>query len=270
MLIEKKARVYSSIVVPDGFTVSSGRTYNPNYELPITYDTSRHRFIKEKIMMSVLVACKATIFYADLDSETDMVWASEQYINLFNPNSNMKFGLSKYDDNAYPVRFVMVAKNNLKYITELKNAKPLIEFNKMLLRKRDAVMKIIERKMFFSRLENQNTLFLNEKLFSAIDRKFSNTIRKVLQLKSKYNSVEGYNVNTHNDSKLLRVLDIDSSKINYKGRTLFNVIEEISEKNGMLYHVNVRPDFNPTSNYNSYSEKEIADILQLFSLAYVK
>jgi hypothetical protein len=164
----------------------------------------------------------------------------------------------------------MVAKNNLKYITELKNAKPLIEFNKMLLRKRDAVMKTIERKMFYSRLENQNTLFLNENLFSAIDKDFTKTIRKVLQLKSNYNSVKVYNVDTNNDSKLLRVLDIDSSKINYKGGVLFNVIEETTEKNGMLRHVNIRADFNPNSKYNSYSEKEISDILQLFSLAYVK
>lgn len=269
-LVEKKAKRYSSIVVPDGFTVSSGRTYNPNHELPITYASSRYGFTKEKVKMSVIVNCKATIFYGDLDSETEMQWASDQYKSLFLPKANNKFSLGYYDDNAFPVRFVMVAKNNLKYITELKNVKPLIEFNKMLIRKRDAVMKTIEREMFFTRLNNQNTLFMNENLFSAIDKDFTKTIKKVLALKATYNGVKSYSVDTQNGSKLLRVLDIDRSKIKYKGGDLFNVIEETTEKNGMLRHVNVRADFNPSSKYNSYSEKEIADILQLFSLAYVK
>lgn len=268
-LVEKRAKRYSSITVPADFRVSSGKTYNPNYELPIKYNDS-YGFNKDKVKMSALENCKATIFYADLDSYHQMSWALNVYRKLFNPKSNNKFSVAYYDSDAYPVRFIMVAKSNIKYIAELKNAKPLVEFNKLLMRKRQNVMNAIEKKQFMDRYNSQSKLFINLNLFKCVDSNYAKVLTNLAKLKSKYDGIRSYDMDTDNGSTLLRILDIDSSKINYKGSELFEKIEETTEKNGMLKYVRIHEDFNPNSKYSGYNEKEIADILQLLSVAYVK
>jgi hypothetical protein len=268
-LVEKKAKKYSSIVVPDDFRVSSGRSYNPNYELPIRYNT-KYGFGKDKVKMSALENCKATIFYGDLDTEYEMKWASEVYRKLFAPRSNNKFSVAYYDDEAFPVRFIMVARTNVKYIAELKNAKPLVEFTKMLMRKRESVMKAIEKKKFMDRYTSQSSLFMNLNLFKEIDSKYAKVLTSLAKLKSYYDGIKRYDINTDDGSKLLRVLDIDSAKINYKGSELFDKIEETTQKNGMLKYVRINDHFNPKDKFSGYSEKEIDDIMQLLYVAYVK
>ena len=267
-LVEKKTKKYSSVIVPDGFTTSKPKGYNPNFELPVTYD-SRYGFSKEKLTLSSIEKSKATIYYGDLQDESEMQWASSNYINLFKPKSDSKFSFA-YSDNAHPIKFIMVARSNVKYIAELKNTKPIAEFKKLLVRKRDSVMKFIKRKDFFERYNTLNALFINVKLFSTLDSDYAKTLDKFLALKKNYELIPQYSITVNSDSKLLVSLDIDPSAVKYSGSELFDEIEAKTAKNGMLHFVKINNDFNPNNKISGYSNEESENIMQLLKLAYVK
>lgn len=268
-LVEKNVKKYESITVPDGFKVNSGRTYDPNYELPVTFD-GKHNFNKERMKMSGLENTKATLYYGDLSDESMMQQYSALYRAFFVPKYEFKFRIGDGDYRGFPIRFIMVSKSNLRYITELKNAKPMIEFEKVLVRKREAVIKQIEKEMFLSRYNMQNELFMNEKVFSAVDKDYAKKVKALKDMYKSYAKVATYNVTTSKDNLLLSILKIDRSQVNYKGHDLFAAIETTTEKNGMLAYVRIHKNFDPTDKKSHYGEKEIDNILQLFKLAYVK
>lgn len=266
-LVESKTKKYSSIVVPVGFTVSSGKTYNPNQELPVTIDT-KYGFAKERIKIADLVKSKATIYYGDLDMSSAIHLAAHQYEKLFNPQRNDKFSVTYSDYNAFPIRFIMVSKSNLKYITDIKNLKPISEFNAVLMRKRDTVIKFLEKKMFMERYEKLNSLFLNAELFNHVDKVFAKKITALKNLKSKYDHIRNITLNLDLDSPTIEMMKINLDTINYTGHDLFASIEKATEKNGMLAYVNVSSNFNPADKY--VDKKDSENILKLLSLAYVK
>lgn len=265
-LVEKLVKRYSSITVPDGFTVSSGRSYNPNQEIPLTFDT-KYGFTKERIKMADLQKCKATLYYGELCDEDQMHYLKNAYEKLFEPKSEGKFSLGYYDQ-AYPVRFVMTAKNNLKYISELTNAKPFTEFHKVLVRKREAVVKSIEAIKFRDHYNTLSKLFMNHSLFNVIDSEYAKTVAELLNLNVKYDRVKKFGVDVHEGSRLLQILDISREAIEYNGVDLMEIVEKTTEKNGMLRYVRIYDSFDPTSKY--HSKEEIDNILQLLTLAYVK
>lgn len=264
-LVEGKVKTYASVTVPDGFTVSSGRTYDPNYELPVTFD-QKYGFDKDRLKMSTLENSKATLYYGDLDDHSMMVMYSDYYRALFQPESHSKFNLCNWDSTAYPIRFVMVSKSNLKYITQLKNAKPYKEFHKVLLRKKDAVAKQIEKNMFNERYQALSELFLNEALFNVVDKTYAKKVGKLVDLKKKYAGFKHYSINT---DSVATFMGVDKAKIDYTGHDLFSTVETTTEKNGMLKFVRVSNNFNPNAE-NGYNKKEIGDIVKLLKMAYVK
>jgi hypothetical protein len=268
-LIEGQAKTYASVTVPDGFTVSSAKGYDPNQELPVTYN-SKYGFDKERIKIQKLVECKSTLYYGDLDDQSIMSAYDNLYRTLFSPKEDQKkFGLLNWDACAFPIRFIMVSKSNMKFITQLKNVKPYNEFSKVLSRKREAIIKQIEKQMFEQRYQRQSELFLNDKLFNVIDKTYAKKVTELKALRKKYDAVKVYSVSTTKDSSLVSWMNIDFDSITYKGHDLFAAVEKATEKNGMLDYVKIRRDFDPTD-VNEHGEKEIANILKLLKLAYVK
>jgi hypothetical protein len=265
-LVECNVKKYASITVPDGFKVISN-TYDPNYEIPVSYN-SKYGFTKERIKMSALQTSKATLYYSDITNEDQMEIYKKTYEALFKPEDESMFRLVYNDYRGYPIRFIMVSKSNLKYIKELKNAKPIIEFEKVLMRKRDVVMKQIERNMFLNRFNDQNELFLNHKLFGVVDTDYAKKLIKLKALYKKYYAVKTHDITVDENSLLLKFMKIDYSRINYNGHELFAAVEKTSEKNSMLGYVRIDDDFDP--NNKDYTEKEITDILKLIKLVYVK
>lgn len=265
-LVECNVKKYASITVPDGFKVISN-TYDPNYELPVSYN-AKYGFTKERIKMSALQTSKATLYYSDITNEDQMQIYVKAYEALFKPEDESMFRLGYNDYRGYPIRFIMVSKSNLKYIKELKNAKPMIEFEKVLMRKRDVVMKQIERNMFLTRFNDQNELFLNHKLFGVVDTDYAKKLIKLKALYGKYYAVKTHDITVDENSLLLKFMKIDYSRINYNGHELFAAVEKTSEKNSMLGYVRIHDDFDP--NNKDYTEKEISDILKLIKLVYVK
>lgn len=265
-LVESNVKKYASITVPDGFKVISN-TYDPNYEIPVTYN-SKYGFTKQRIKMSALQTSKATLYYSDITNEDQMQIYVKAYEALFKPKDEFMFRLGDNDYRGYPIRFIMVSKSNLKYVKELKNAKPMIEFEKVLMRKRDVVMKQIEKNMFITRFNKQNELFLNHKLFAVVDNDYAKNLIKLKALYKKYYAVKTHDIAVDKNSLLLKFMKIDYSKINYNGHELFAAVEKTAEKNSMLGYVRINDDFDPNS--KDYSEKEISDILKLIKLVYVK
>jgi len=268
-MVERLAKKYASITVPDGFVATQSR-YNPNYELPVTYD-GRYGFDKTRLKLAEIAASKATIFYTDTDGEGSMKWAQNQYETLFKPESDKRFVLFNSDYHSKPVRFIMVSKTNLKFIQELPNVKPLTEFNKMLLRKRGEVIKYIEKRKFSERYGNQHSLFLNEPLFRTLDTAYSQVLSKLNKNATYYNGVPNYSLNIDPEfSPLLKVMNIKYDTVQYAGADLLDKVEQKIVKNGKLKFVRINNDFDPSDKNSHYGTEDIDNILQLLKAVYVK
>jgi hypothetical protein len=109
---------------------------------------------------------------------------------------------------------------------------------------------------------------MNKNLFTQIDPAYAKVIGELKSLKKQYEGVKKYDVYFSEGSTLVTVLKIDLKKITFKGTKQMDVVHVKTEKNAMLKYVKISDDFNPTNDY--YTEKEIADIMQLLKLVYVK
>jgi len=268
-LVEGITKTYASITVPAGFVVTQSR-YNPNYEIPVTFD-GKYGFDKMRIKLAEIAASKATIFYTDTDGEGQMKWAQNQYQELFKPTVNKHFVLFNADYNGLPVRFIMVSKSNMKFIEELPNVKPLSDFNKMLFRKRNEVIKYIEKKKFSERFEAQHSLFLNEPLFRKLDNGYVQILKKLFKVNDYYQAVPYYSISIDPEySTLLQTLNIKMDSIQYKGSELLDKVEQKIAKNGKLKFVRISDTFDPTDANGNYSPEDVDNILQLLNAVYVK
>lgn len=266
-LVEGRCKKYSSITVPEGFTVSQSK-YDPNFELPLAFN-GRYSWDRQRYKLSDLQSTKATFYYGTSDDEGYIKEYDLLYEKLFNPQATKQFAIEQRGYNTgNSVNFVMIAKSNVKYISELKNFKPVREASKLFQRKRESVLKYIEMKKFMENYNALSDLFMNKNLFTQIDPAYAKVIGELKSLRKQYEGVKKYDVYFSEGSTLVTVLNINLKKITFKGTKQMDVVREKTEKNGMLKYVNISDDFNPTNDY--YTEKEIADIMQLLKLAYVK
>jgi hypothetical protein len=268
-LVEAKTKKYSSVVVPTGFTVTS--KYDPLYELPISF-VGNYGWDRQRHLMTDLESTKATFYYGTSDDETYIREYDRIYDKLFNPQNTRKFAIKSGQYNVgQPIHFVMIAKSNLKYIAELKNFKPVKTAAKLFYRKRETVLKHIEMKMFMNQFDDLSDLFMNHRLFNVIDSPYAKTIIELKAIKKKYDLVSSNKMELQfgEGTVLNQLLCIDLKKIKFNGIKHMDVVREKTEKNGMLKHVSISSDFDP-ADIDYYGEKEIADIIQLLKLAYVK
>jgi hypothetical protein len=264
-LVEGRSKRYSSITVPTGFTVSQTK-YDPNYELVVghvtKYNTDR---LRHKI--TDLESCKATFFYGTADDEEVLKEYKALYECIFNASETRKFAIGN-SYGGYPVRFVVMAKSNIKYIAEMKNFKPLSEAVLMFQRKREKVVHHIEKTKFTSAYGSLNHLFLNEKLFSVIDSKYSKVIIELKKLYKTYNSGQKMSLYYGDGSFAKKVFKIKEDQVKFQGENLIKIVSEKAVKNGLMKFVSVSNDFDPKNSH--YSEKDSADVMQLLDLIYVK
>jgi hypothetical protein len=262
-LVEGKAKKYASITVPAGFTVT--KTSNPNHEMSMT-KCGRYTY-KEKYKLSDIEDSNVTFYYGSTEDEGELREMGHIYERLFNPKRTKKFAVGgEYE--GEPLRFVMIAKSNLRYVTDVKNMKPFAEAKKMFLRKRDKVMGMLEMRKFVARYNELNSLFLNKHIFASVDSEYAKVLVELNKIRVMYDKMDRYEINIGDDSPVLKLLGIDAQKITFKGEKLIKIVEETSAKNGMLQYVRIDEDFDPRD--NAYSKKEISDIMQLLRLAYVK
>lgn len=264
-LVEARAKKYSSVTVPEGFTVTR-TSYDPKFELSIAF-VNRDGWARERYMLSDLNNSKTTFYYGTSEDEYHIKEYHNLYEKLFKHDTRITFGI-KSGEYLHPINFVMIAKSNVKFISELKNFKPIADAKKLFLRKRESMLKYIEMKKFNEKYNALSNLFMNRNLFIEIDPIYTKVIDELKTLKKQYDAVERYDVYFSEGSFSLSVLNIDLKTITFKGTELMDVVREKTEKNGMLKHVAINDDFNPKNGY--YNQKEIADIMQLLNLAYVK
>lgn len=263
-LVEKHTKRYAAVTVPDDFKATEGQ-YDPNFELPVGYSRGEYGFGKQRIKLAELAQSKAQIYYGDVSMEHEIQWMSNTYYQLFSPTNNGMFRLYNYDNSySYPIRFITVAKNNLKYIKQLEmaNMHPANEFYKLLNRKRGMVEKTVMKDMFKERYNGLNRLFLNEKIFATLDKSMVNSITKLNKQYRSYTNKDNVNY----DSKLLGLLNIDKEKMTLTNLTEFMKVEQQTEKNPMFSYVSISDDYNPARG----GEKDNKIIMQLLSTIYVK
>jgi len=263
-IVEKHVKRYAAVVVPTGFKATEAQ-YDPNFELPVGYSRGEYGFGKQRIKLAELAQSKAQIFYGDTSMEHEIQWMSNTYYQLFSPTNNGMFRLYNYDNSySYPIRFITVAKNNLKYIKqlEMKNMRPANEFYKLLNRKRGMVEKAVLKDLFTDRYNSLNRLFLNDKIFATLDKSMLNSITKLNKQYRSYTNKDNVNY----DSKLLGLLNIDKEKMTLPLVNEFMKVEQQTEKNPMFNYVSISDDYNPARG----GEKDNKTIMQLLSTIYVK
>lgn len=262
-IVEKHVKRYAVVTVPDGFKATEAQ-YDPNFELPVGYSRGEYAFGKQRIKLSELALSKAQIYYGDSSMEHDLQWAANKYFQLFAPTSNNMFKLYNYDNYSSPIRFITVAKNNMKYIKqlEMQNMRPISEFYKMLNRKRGMVERSVMMDMFKERYTSLNRLFLNDKIFASLDKSMLNSITKLNSQYRSYSKKDDVNY----DDQLLGLLKIEKEKMTIPHLTEFMKVEQQTERNPMFEYVSISNDYNPA--HGGKEENKI--IMQLLSTIYVK
>ena len=264
-LIESKTKDYSSIVVPDGFTVSQTK-YDPNYEVVVgfvsTYGVDR---IRHKI--TELENCKARFYYGTTDDENLLKEYKGLYDILFNATETKKFAIGN-SYGGYPVRFVAMAKGNVKYVKEMKNFKPVSEALLLFQRKRNKVLNHIEKTKFMADYDKLNRLFLNENLFTNIDAKFAKIIVELKKIWKKYNSSPKMSLYYSHGSIAKKVFALKEDQVNFQGENLIKIVIEKTEKNHMMKFISITDNFNPQK--SNYNDEDTANLMQLLDLIYVK
>jgi hypothetical protein len=269
-LVENLVDKYADVTVPNDFK-AIGAKYNPNQELPLTFNynsrTGYSYFDKGRITMANLADSKATIYYGTYDDEAQIRQADFLYQYLFKGvKEDTKFKIRTHEEHCKPVRFIVVSKTNLKYILELKNTKHISEFNKVAIRKRDKAIKMIQINKFHDRRERINPLFLNLKLFNYLDKKYAKLIQNFNKIEKTYEKLREDNFEL---TPIINYFKLDVDTIPCPAIDLFEKIEEKTAKNGMFKYIKIGSALEDDDDY-SYDKKEIKEILELLYVVYVK
>lgn len=264
-LIEARVKKYSSITVPEGFTVTQSK-YDPNYELPVTF-ISRYGHDRYRHKLTNLEETKATFYYGTGDDENLLLEYRELYDTVYDHNETKKSSINGYRA-GYPVRFVQIAKSNIKYISDFKNFKPIDEAKNLFHRKRESIIKHIEKENFFAVYNKINKLFLNEKLYAVLDPQFAKMIIELKKQWRIYHAIPNSKIYLGNGTFAKKIFQIEPTNIKFKGENLIKIIKNKEEKNGMMHYIDVDDDFDPKGSH--YTQKEMSNVMQLLNLAYVK
>lgn len=272
-LIEKKSKNYSDIVVPDNFKITKTKQDGDREiflqklkSYQYSYDCDRDSY-----KISELETLNSTFYYGTNDEQQKIREFKNLYHDLFceNNKKKIKFKTNNATFNK-PIYFVIISRSNIKYISTLKNFKPINEIKKLFTRKREAVKLSITAKLFNNVYNNElSSLFKNEALFEVIDPEYALILKKLNKIHTFYKNVKSYDLSYNENSIILNYMfGFNTNSFKFKGEDLINIVKQKTAKNEMLRYVNINKDFDPAN--NRYSEKEINTIVQLLKLAYIK
>lgn len=256
---------YSKVIVPDDFKVKNVKGYDANFEIPVTINSKYHVNDRTRIKLKDIENTKATVYYYTTDDESLGYKLFDEYINLFLPKENDKFKIDRQYSSygAYPVRFIMVSKTNVKHLEKmkLKNLKPLSEVRTLFNRKRSYIHSMIVRSKVIAGHSEIRGLFTNYKLFKDVDADYAKVLRKIDITFNKF--VDMYNSTI--SQTLMEYLGIDPSKFTNPLENEMAIVKNTIEKNKMLTYVSIHSSYTP-----SKKDEESEIIMQLIKKIYVK
>ena len=146
-IVRKNAQEYETIEIPEDFKMNYGRTKLSSEILKTTIPIKIDNYTKERIKIQDLVDFKGKIFYGTPDSDEYAKGCRNIFNSAFN-SDHLATSYFKYRGEKNPfgrkkgMMIITVAKNNLKYMKYCKNAYPIEQFYRMIVkRKEDQIIK---------------------------------------------------------------------------------------------------------------------------------
>ena len=163
-IVKKHTENYDEIEVPQDFVIRRKQNLM-SAELRNTSISMRFAdsWGKSRVKLDDIFKLRCPIFYATQDNEEQINQAARMFKLLFNSsyviNSYSEY-YHKFTMQKERVMFIIVAKNNLKYMQYCYNAMPVEQFyNKMLYRKYDKVMQYFQPNKFIDKYNEIGELY---------------------------------------------------------------------------------------------------------------
>jgi len=236
-IVQKYASDYDNIEIPIDFVASRKRNAGMTLELrnstiPIKFIGGGYRS-KDRVKLDELFKFNSTIFYgtekdesklrsiqkifAVLFPKVSIITYYDRYYNVFNGNSKCKSN----------IMFIMLAKNNIKYMEYCKKAyKPSEFFTKVLYRKLDAVTEYFQTYDLVDKYSEVKELY-KEKRFAEVD---ANWGKKIIDLKASIEAIPESSRNTsigNLKSELSEYFDLSNIKMSGSQKKIGKMINEI-------------------------------------------
>jgi hypothetical protein len=268
-IVQKYAKDYNTLSVPADFvmnrknnTAMSAETRKKNIPLKFIGGS------KDNVQLGLLFDYNRPIFYGTQDDEYMLKNALKMYEVLFDSkapvdgysNYYKKF-TNDYSDtakNSKSIMFIMLAKNNIKYMENCKNAKPVAEFfTGLLKRKEDKVKNYFHTYDLSQEWDSVGELFRSED-FKRIDIAWGRKITTIRDFMSKItvNSSIG-----NMKAELGRYFDLSKQKESIEQKKIGKLIAEVKklqkDNSDVMRYINI-----PYYDRSNLTDQILIDILQ--------
>ena len=266
-IIEKNAVDYDAVVVPQSFIdsrkserVSREELKNEfNIKVIGSYSSRRSSYIT----LEKFLKFKGKIFYGTRDDERLLDDARRMFCNAFNSDLIASYGYySNGFDKTKGVAFVVISKQNEKYMKYHRNAYPIsMFFHKMLHRKFDSIITASMSGSVLEKYRNINDIFKSSN-FDLVSKKVAKEMKEIKSEIVKYQDKNNFsNINLRH-SLIANHINIDVKKpkelLNLEDK-LDKFIEFTDKNQGVLNYISL--PYNALDPNCSHS-KIISDILQ--------
>jgi hypothetical protein len=235
-IVQRYAKNYDTIEIPEDFVASRKRQSGITSELRNT--TIPIKFIggnrsKLRVKLDQLFKFNSTIFYGTEEDESQLREIQGIFSILF-PNVNVVSNYDTYNDtfdgrnsSKSGIMFIMLAKNNIKYMDFCKKAyKPSEFFSKILYRKADAVQLYFQTYELVEKYNEVKKLYKEDR-FAEIDATWG---KKIVKLKACIIAIPETSRNTSIGSMkyvLSKYFDLSIIKQTAQQKKLDEMINEI-------------------------------------------
>ena len=184
-IVREFAEDYDNLEIPENFVAERKRSAvtseMKNTSIPVKFI---NRYSKSKVRLKELFEINVPIFYGTQDDEYKLSEADNLFKTLFDENCVIT-GYSDYNnsfsrnDKKKGIMFIMLSKNNIKYMEHCKKAYHVDTFNhKMLYRKEEKVLKYFQTYDVVEKYKTLDDLYKTEH-FSIINSKWGKLIDNV-------------------------------------------------------------------------------------------
>jgi hypothetical protein len=202
-IIKKHCNDYNMLQVPEDFIVTRKRTglTDDVKNNSISVKIANH-YSKYKVKLDSLLKLKCPIFYGTTDNESEVDRVSNLFDILFNSDYNIN-GYNEYDhmfrSGKQQILFIIIAKNNIKYMQHCHNAMPVSMFrHKLLYRKENDIIKFFESFKVIDKYNGLKAIYTSKE-FARLSADWTNRIDIVKQyinsaatINSKYRELVRY------------------------------------------------------------------------------
>ena len=236
-IVQRYAVDYDTVEIPDDFIASRKRGAGITTELRNT--TIPIKFIggsrsKSRVKLDKLFNYNSTIFYGTEEDESLLYQIQRIFSALFPKVSVISYYDTYYNTfdsrnstNKSTIMFIMLAKNNIKYMEYCKKAyKPSEFYNKVLYRKADVVQQYFQTYSLVEKYSEVQGLYKEER-FAEVDAKWG---KKIIDLKASIKAIPETSRNTtigYMKHELSKYFDLSNIKMTADQKKIGKLMNEI-------------------------------------------